>query len=56
MIENRLRQSSRSIKEISYEMGFTDMSHFNKFFHKYKGVSPREYRLQYEAARHPMEV
>lgn len=44
VIENRLRYSSFSLKEICSEFGFTDMSHFNKFFKKYHGQSPSVYR------------
>jgi AraC-like DNA-binding protein len=44
LIENRLLYSSLTIKEISNEFGFTDMSHLNKFFRKLKGVSPRKFR------------
>lgn len=48
LIENRLKYSSFSIKEISYEFGFTDLSHFNKFFRKHLGVTPSEFRKQLE--------
>lgn len=44
MIENRLRFSSFSIKEIANEFEFTDLSHFNKFFKTHKGINPSEYR------------
>jgi AraC-like DNA-binding protein len=44
LIENRLLYSSLTIKEISNEFGFTDMSHLNKFFRKLKGVSPKKFR------------
>ena len=44
LIENRLLYSTLTIKEISNEFGFTDMSHLNKFFRNLKGVSPRNYR------------
>jgi AraC-like DNA-binding protein len=44
LIENRLLFSSLTIKEISNEFGFTDLSHLNKFFRKLKGVSPRNFR------------
>lgn len=44
LIESRLKNSSFTIKEISYALGFTDLSHFNKFFQKHKGVAPKEFR------------
>ncbi|MDJ1467638.1 AraC family transcriptional regulator [Cytophagaceae bacterium DM2B3-1] len=46
LIENRLRYSSFSIKEISDELGFTDMSHIHKFFKSYRGINISEYRNQ----------
>ena len=44
LVVNRLKHSSFSIKEISQELGFTDMSHFNKFFKQHKGINPTEFR------------
>ena len=44
LIEHRLQFSEKRINEISYEFGFTDESHFNKFFKKQKGNSPSEFR------------
>ena len=44
LIEHRLQFSDKRINEIAYEFGFTDESHFNKFFKKQKGNSPSEYR------------
>ncbi|HTF27635.1 MAG TPA: helix-turn-helix transcriptional regulator [Flavitalea sp.] len=44
LIESRLQFSSMSIKEISAELGFTDLSHFNKFYRKLKGTSPSTFR------------
>ena len=44
LIENRLKHSSFSLKEISNEFGFSDMSHFNKFFRKHHQMSPSSFR------------
>lgn len=44
IIENRLKYSSFSIKEISMELGFTDLSHFNKFFKNHNGRNPSCFR------------
>lgn len=44
LIENRLKYSSFSIKEISNELGFTDLSHFNKFLKQHRGYTPSEFR------------
>ncbi|WP_343744904.1 AraC family transcriptional regulator [Chitinophaga sp.] len=48
-IENKLRYSDMSIKEIAVSYGFGDLSHLNKFFRKMKGVNPRSYRAQYKS-------
>lgn len=44
LIEHRLRFSDMRINEIAVEFGFTDDSHLNKFFKKYRGISLTEYR------------
>lgn len=42
LIENRLLHSNYRISEIAYEFGFTDKSHLNRMFKKYKGISPSD--------------
>lgn len=44
LIENRLRHSSFSIKEIADELGFTDTAHLTKFFSKHRQITPTTYR------------
>lgn len=44
MVENRLLHSELRIGEIVTELGFTDESHLNKLFKKYRGCSPSEFR------------
>ncbi|BAV06628.1 transcriptional regulator, AraC family [Filimonas lacunae] len=46
LILHRLEHSDKRISEIAFEFNFTDESHFNKYFKKIKGASPREYRKQ----------
>ena len=46
MVESRLLHSEMRISEIVNELGFTDESHLNKLFKKYKGCSPSEFRKQ----------
>ncbi|PZR11021.1 MAG: AraC family transcriptional regulator [Flavobacterium psychrophilum] len=46
LIEARLKFSDKRINEIAEEFGFTDESHFNKFFRNQNGVSPGQYRKQ----------
>lgn len=37
-------QAHRSVSEIAYAWGFSDMTHFGRCFRKAYGLSPREYR------------
>lgn len=39
-----LSQSDRSQKRISEDLGFSSVNYFSKFFSKYEGVSPDEFR------------
>lgn len=42
--KRRLLYSQANLGEIAYELGFTDPSHFNKFFKRQTGVLPSIYR------------
>jgi AraC family transcriptional regulator, L-rhamnose operon transcriptional activator RhaR len=44
LIVNRLLYSDLRIGEIAEELGFSDESHLNKIFKKYKGTSPTMFR------------
>lgn len=44
-IKKTLRESSRSVKEISDLMAFPDQSTFGRYFKAREGVSPQEYRI-----------
>lgn len=44
LIETRLKYTNMRLKEISDEFGFTDLSHLNRIFKKYNGLSPTEFR------------
>lgn len=44
LVENRLLHSQMRISEIITELGFTDESHLNKLFKKYRGCSPSNFR------------
>lgn len=44
LIESRLLLTDMRISEIAFEFGFTDPSHLNRIFKKYKGKSPSSYR------------
>ncbi|WP_018618955.1 helix-turn-helix domain-containing protein [Spirosoma luteum] len=45
LAKERIFDTSKSISEISYEMGFKYSQHFTRFFKQKVGVSPSEYRL-----------
>jgi AraC family L-rhamnose operon regulatory protein RhaS len=45
LIEHRLLHRDMRIKEITQEFGFSDESHFVKFFSKQKGTQPSNYRI-----------
>ena len=47
LIENRLLHSNMRINEIAYEFGFTDKSHLNRMFKKYKGTNPSAFKRTY---------
>jgi AraC family transcriptional activator of pobA len=38
--------SQKSIKEISYDLGFNDLAYFSNFFKSQTGISPRQFREQ----------
>lgn len=42
-----LLDSTRSIKEIAWELGYSNPFHFSRSFRKYADMSPLEYRKQY---------
>jgi len=41
-----LKRSRIDIVEIAYAVGYNNLSHFNRYFRKIMGMSPREYRKQ----------
>jgi len=42
--ERALLQSQQPVKEIAYDLGFSDEHYFSRVFKKAKGISPTEYR------------
>ena len=45
--EHELLDTSRSIKEISDQLGFCDQFYFSRIFRKKRALSPREYRARW---------
>ena len=47
--EKLLAAGTKSILDVSYDVGFSSVSYFNRIFKKYKNCTPTEYRrAQYE--------
>jgi len=42
--KTRLRNTDYSISEIAFQLGFEDQSYFSRFFKKYTGITPGEFR------------
>lgn len=42
--------TEKSVKEISYELGFEEHTHFSQFFRKHNQCSPSDFRTQYKAS------
>ncbi|MCJ7933365.1 MAG: AraC family transcriptional regulator [Chryseobacterium sp.] len=50
LIENKLLYTNMRIGEIAFELGFTDESHLNHLFRKYRNLTPSEFRKKKSAA------
>lgn len=48
LVEVRLLHSDMRMNEIAYELNFTDESHLNRIFKKYKGMNPTEFKKNNE--------
>ena len=42
--EKYLKYTKYSVSEIAYRLNFEDAAYFSRFFSKYAGVSPKQYR------------
>lgn len=50
-IKRLLAHTDMTVKSIAYELNFSSPSHLIKYFKKATGVTPREYRLNYQTSR-----
>jgi AraC family transcriptional regulator, transcriptional activator of pobA len=46
-IKREILFTNKSLKEISTELNYSDVSNFIRFFRKHAGINPSEYRLKY---------
>ncbi|MBE9461482.1 AraC family transcriptional regulator [Dyadobacter subterraneus] len=53
LVEMRLLHSDMRINEIVFELSYTDESHLNRLFKKYKGINPSEFRKVQSAIQQP---
>ena len=44
LAKDKLKYSTATITEISYQLGYSDPAHFNHAFNRWEGVSPSDYR------------
>jgi AraC-like DNA-binding protein len=47
-VKRRLLYTSESCKEIAYDLAFRDCSYFTRFFKKLEGMTPMEFKTQWE--------
>jgi AraC-like DNA-binding protein len=39
-----LHEPDATVTDIAFDLGYADVSHFSRAFHRWAGVSPRAYR------------
>jgi AraC-like DNA-binding protein len=44
----RLRERTKSVTDICYELGYSHLSYFVRQFKKYEGITPKQYQVQLE--------
>jgi LacI family transcriptional regulator len=47
LMEQMLYDNTMSIMEIAHELNFDDVTHFSRYFHNEKGLSPSKYRKKF---------
>ena len=46
--KRNLLATTNQIKEIAFELGFEDVSYFIRYFKKYEGITPMEFRKKFK--------
>ena len=46
--QRKIMETDKTITEISHLTGFSNITHFNRVFKKYSGMSPSQYRKEYK--------
>ena len=41
-----LQQKENSVTDVSYELGYSSLSHFIKLFKEQTGITPKQYQLE----------
>jgi len=49
LAKDKLENSSATITEISFQLGYSDPAHFNHAFHRWAGMSPSQFRAEKKA-------
>jgi AraC-like DNA-binding protein len=48
LAKQRLRERTKSVTDICYELGYSHLSYFVRQFKKYEGITPKQYQVQLE--------
>ncbi|MFT3822359.1 MAG: AraC family transcriptional regulator [Chitinophagaceae bacterium] len=56
LVETRLLHSEMRMNEIAFELNFTDESHLNRIFKKYRGMNPSEFRKRGHGKLYPVHA
>ena len=51
-----LLEGNHNVTEACYDSGYNNISNFNKHFKEVKGLSPRDFMKQYQAAESPAKT
>ncbi len=52
LAKQQLREKSKSVTDICYELGYNHLSYFVRLFKKYEGITPKQYQIKLEQSAH----